>query len=138
MISSVQFISHVKVQKLPWLTDATPMLIWHLGDDGSTDYQFRNTKPSAKAKSPLQGICQEWRDRFRVYFPSSQTVDAVARAAGRRSQDIGGTVCFSSKYWYGPKFPGQILRDCHSQRDVLMHNKVRQLASLRWKSAHSV
>ncbi|KAJ5600303.1 tyrosyl-DNA phosphodiesterase-domain-containing protein [Penicillium hetheringtonii] len=79
------------------------------GDDGSTDYQFRNTKPSAKAKSPLQGICQEWRDRFRVYFPSSQTVDASVSA-----RSIGMVL----------NSPGQILRDCHSQRDVLMHNKI--------------
>ncbi|KAJ5980061.1 hypothetical protein N7481_007359 [Penicillium waksmanii] len=94
------------------------------GDDGSTDYQFRNTKPAAKATSPLRGPCEEWQDRFRVYFPSQETVKAVARAAGRRPQDIGGTVCFGSKYWNSPKLPKRVLKDCQSQRDVLMHNKI--------------
>ncbi|CAI7621569.1 hypothetical protein N7533_013138 [Penicillium manginii] len=94
------------------------------GDDGCTDYQFRNTKPAAKANSPLLRPCEEWKDRFRVFFPSQETVKAVAQAAGRRPQDIGGTVCFGSKYWNSPKLPKHVLKDCQSQRDVLMHNKI--------------
>lgn len=94
------------------------------GDDGSTDYQFRNTAPSAKAKSPLQEVCQEWKNRFRVYFPSDYTVNHIARSRNRRTEDIGGTVCFSSKYWESPKFPRDVLMDCPSKRSVMMHNKV--------------
>ncbi|KAJ5109826.1 tyrosyl-DNA phosphodiesterase-domain-containing protein [Penicillium argentinense] len=94
------------------------------GDDGTTDYQFRNTKPSLRAKSPLQNISREWTDRFRVYFPSARTVDGVARSVHRPARDIGGTVCFSSKYWNAPKMPRHVLKDCQSERNVLMHNKI--------------
>lgn len=101
------------------------------GDDGTTDYQFRNTAPSAKAKSPLQEVCQEWKNRFRVYFPSDYTVNHIARSRNRRTEDIGGTVCFSSKYWESPKFPRDILMDCPSKRSVMMHNKVCFVTSVK-------
>ncbi|KAJ5570241.1 uncharacterized protein N7459_009671 [Penicillium hispanicum] len=96
------------------------------GDDGLTDYTIRNTKPAAAAQStdPTRTLMlqssHEWRDRFQVYFPSDQTVHAAHDTPARTA----GTICFQSKWWNGPKFPRQVLKDCESKRGVLMHNKL--------------
>lgn len=63
---------------------------------------------------------QEWQNRFSVYFPSDQTV----RLAHSDPDRTAGTVCFSSRWWLGAKFPRGVLKDCESERGVLMHNKV--------------
>lgn len=117
-----------KGTNIPYVFKPDKILNIILGDDGDTDYQFRNTKPALKSNSPLKGLCEEWRNRFRVYFPSAQTVKSVADAARRQPEAIGGTVCFGSKYWNSPKLPRDVLRDCQSQRNVMMHNKVRLFA----------
>lgn len=87
------------------------------GDDGLTEYTARVTK----SKSTPDSNTHEWKgDRFRVYFPSEQTVKETY--GGPNS---AGTICFQSSWFNGPKFPGGILRDCASARKgLLMHNKV--------------
>ncbi|KAJ5936920.1 hypothetical protein N7466_003370 [Penicillium verhagenii] len=95
------------------------------GDDGLADYTLRYEKSSARQSNPEQQIMmkagEEWQSRFNVYFPSNTTV----HAAHAFPQDTGGTVCFQAKWWSGAKFPRQVMKDCVSERSVLMHNKVR-------------
>ncbi|KAJ5368241.1 uncharacterized protein N7496_008001 [Penicillium cataractarum] len=95
------------------------------GDDGLTDYKLRNTRDSSAKTNDLQRremiqLGQEWQNRFNVYFPSDQTV----RLAHVNPDHTAGTVCFSSRWWLGAKFPRGILKDCESERGVLMHNKL--------------
>jgi hypothetical protein len=66
---------------------------------------------------------QEWQNRFNMYFPSAQTV----RFAHLDPDRTAGTVCFSAKWWLNEKFPRRVLKDCESERGVLMHNKVRTI-----------
>ncbi|KAJ5935928.1 hypothetical protein N7454_005226 [Penicillium verhagenii] len=102
------------------------------GDDGLADYTLRYEKSSARQKNPEQQLMmkagEEWQSRFSVYFPSDTTV----HAAHVFPQDTGGTVCFQAKWWSGAKFPRQVMKDCVSERSVLMHNKVRK--TLPWHS----
>ncbi|KAJ5613043.1 hypothetical protein N7510_006237 [Penicillium lagena] len=97
-------------------------------DDGLTEYIIRNTKASAVSSHPrdpekkiTKETGKEWRDRFRVYFPSDQTV----RRAHSNPAMTAGTICFQSRWWQGAKFPRHVMRDCESERgSVLMHNKI--------------
>ncbi|OGM50341.1 putative tyrosyl-DNA phosphodiesterase [Aspergillus bombycis] len=96
------------------------------GDDGSTEYVLRTAKsfPARSRNNPTQLIdkstAEEWKDRFRVYFPSETTVNDT-----KGGPQSAGTICFQSKWYTGPKFPRQVLRDCVSQRPgLLMHNKI--------------
>ncbi|RMD44497.1 hypothetical protein DV735_g671, partial [Chaetothyriales sp. CBS 134920] len=92
------------------------------GDDGLTELTLRSQKRRgktgqnmAKAKS-----VQDWRGRFRVYFPSADVVRASK--GGARS---AGTICFSQKWWEAQTFPRHAMRDCVSVREgLLMHNKL--------------
>ncbi|KAJ5092360.1 hypothetical protein NUU61_007230 [Penicillium alfredii] len=96
------------------------------GDDGLTEYNMRNTRASAARNQPetqkemMLNISQEWRSRFHVYFPSDSTV----RSSHTRPELTAGTICFQSKWWEGEKFPRHVMRDCESERGVLMHNKI--------------
>ncbi|KAJ5826138.1 tyrosyl-DNA phosphodiesterase domain protein [Penicillium riverlandense] len=98
------------------------------GDDGLAEYTIRNTKASAVSSHPsdpekkiTKETGKEWRDRFRVYFPSDQTV----RRAHSNPAMTAGTICFQSKWWHSTKFPRHVMRDCESERgSVLMHNKI--------------
>ncbi|EEA18915.1 conserved hypothetical protein [Talaromyces marneffei ATCC 18224] len=77
-----------------------------LGGDGSTNAQ-RTTS-------------SEWKSRFRVYYPSEQTV-----SQSKGSRRSAGTICFQEKWFTGPKFPRNTLHDCISRREgLLMHNKM--------------
>lgn len=104
------------------------------GDDGLTEYTLRTEKKSA-AKDPgdsnkanQKSILEEWKSRFRVYFPSLETV-----RSSKGGTNAAGTICFTSRWWEGPKFPRHVLRDCISRREgVLMHNKVSFLVTLRF------
>lgn len=111
------------------------------GDDGLTEYTLRNAKrlPSkrlgdtGREKEEEEGkrgdgerelvkkeAGSDWKDNFRVYFPSRATV--LCSKAGPSG---AGTICFSRKWWANPKFPKSNLRDCVSVREgLLMHNKV--------------
>ncbi|EPS28628.1 hypothetical protein PDE_03574 [Penicillium oxalicum 114-2] len=95
------------------------------GDDGMTDYKLRYTRDSSTQTNDPQRkemlrASQEWKDRFNVYFPSEQTV----RFAHQYPDRTAGTICFSSRWWLGAKFPRGVLKDCESERRVLMHNKL--------------
>lgn len=82
-----------------------------LGGDGSTNAQ-RTTS-------------SEWKSRFRVYYPSEQTV-----SQSKGSRRSAGTICFQEKWFTGPKFPRNTLHDCISRREgLLMHNKVRHISN---------
>lgn len=60
--------------------------------------------------------------RMRVYFPSDQTVNE----AHEHPNHTAGTICFNARWWTNPAFPRALLRDCESERGVLMHNKVNK------------
>ncbi|KAL8958725.1 MAG: hypothetical protein Q9183_005781 [Haloplaca sp. 2 TL-2023] len=63
---------------------------------------------------------EETERGFRIYFPSEETVKSSTGGP-----DNGGTICFQSKWWDGPKFPTEVMRDCRSRRKgLLMHNKI--------------
>ncbi|KAE8164269.1 tyrosyl-DNA phosphodiesterase-domain-containing protein [Aspergillus tamarii] len=96
------------------------------GDDGSTEYVLRTAKsfPVRSRSNPAQlidkSMAEEWKDRFRVYFPSQTTVNDT-----KGGPQSAGTICFQSRWYTGAKFPRQVLRDCVSQRPgLLMHNKI--------------
>lgn len=99
------------------------------GDDGLTEFTLRTSKTfPAKSRADPKVLVEkttgeEWKDRFRVYFPSERTVKE-----SKGGPMNAGTICFQSKWYAGPKFPRHVLRDCISRRDgLLMHNKVGAL-----------
>jgi len=71
-------------------------------------------KSTAKASSPLTNI----RERFRIYFPTHDTVTSSrARAAG--------TICLNRKWFESAAFPRGTFRDYRSRRSgLLSHNKI--------------
>ncbi|KAJ5203938.1 tyrosyl-DNA phosphodiesterase-domain-containing protein [Penicillium cinerascens] len=96
------------------------------GDDGLTEYILRNDKNPfmAQTDDPNRSLMlkapAEWKKRLRVYFPSDLTV----RAAHSHPEETAGTICFQKKWYNDNHFPRDILRDCESERGVLMHNKL--------------
>jgi Tyrosyl-DNA phosphodiesterase/Ubiquitin interaction motif len=103
------------------------------GDDGTSEFGVRNSKKGTVKRKhendkalDLENAGRDWRDHFRVYFPSRDTVDSSN--GGPRS---AGTICFSGKWWESTKFPRENMRDCVSVRGgLLMHNKVSPLNPL--------
>ena len=98
------------------------------GDDGLSELTLRNSKsfPAKCVENPERLVPKtagsEWSDNFRFFFPSDATVRASKGGPGCAS-----TVCFQERWWKGPKFPKNNMRDCLSRRlGLLMHNKVRQ------------
>ncbi|CRG88779.1 hypothetical protein PISL3812_05814 [Talaromyces islandicus] len=96
------------------------------GNDGLIEYTLRTNKSfPAKTRADPPTVVQkttgsDWKDRFRVYYPSQQTVNQ-----SRGGPQCAGTICFQEKWFNGPKFPRHVLHDCISQREgVLMHNKM--------------
>ncbi|KAL1964231.1 hypothetical protein VTN77DRAFT_7189 [Rasamsonia byssochlamydoides] len=96
------------------------------GDDGLTEFTLRTAKTfPAKSPSDPSILVQkttgaEWKDHFRVYFPSERTVKE-----SKGGPMSAGTICFQAKWYAGPKFPRHVLRDCISRREgLLMHNKM--------------
>lgn len=99
------------------------------GDDGLTEYNWRNTSVASRKKKAPQddlqsqdGLHQDLRSHLRqnlhVYYPTHDTVK-------RSTAGSAGTICFQSKWYNSPTFPREILRDCKSVRPgMLMHNKV--------------
>jgi hypothetical protein len=98
------------------------------GDTGLAEYSLRVTKPlPSSVLNELEGrrradenISHFWKDFFRFYYPSEETVKS-----SKGGPAYGGTICFNSRWWNGPKFPRSLILDCRSQRHgMLMHNKV--------------
>ncbi|PGH04724.1 hypothetical protein AJ79_07003 [Helicocarpus griseus UAMH5409] len=94
-----------------------------VGDDGLKEFTLRTSKTFPSDK---WGVITErtdgakWKDRFRVYFPSLNTVRQSK--AGTRG---AGTICFQSKWYNSATFPQEIMRSNVSRRDrMLMHNKM--------------
>ncbi len=84
------------------------------GDDGLKEYTRRVNK------APIGKQQGSWKENFRLYFPSDDTV-----RASKGGPNKAGTICFSMKWWQNPKFPRSNMLDCISVRDrILMHNKV--------------
>ncbi|KAL2382387.1 hypothetical protein RJZ90_003304 [Blastomyces dermatitidis] len=62
----------------------------------------------------------KWKDKFRVVFPSLNTVRKSKGGA-----ENAGTICFQSKWYNSATFPKDIMRDNISRREgLLMHNKI--------------
>ncbi|RAH63398.1 tyrosyl-DNA phosphodiesterase [Aspergillus piperis CBS 112811] len=96
------------------------------GDDGLTEFTIRYSKscPVPRRDDPSKLLKKdtgtEWKDRFRLYFPSQNTI-----ATSKGGPRCAGTICFQSRWYNGENFPRHILRDCESQRKgLLMHNKI--------------
>ncbi|CAG8386813.1 unnamed protein product [Penicillium salamii] len=91
------------------------------GDDGTQDYELRaGSKKDPERKRMTEQLNAEALARMRIYFPSDQTV----REAHENPNQTAGTICFNPKWWTNPAFPRALLRDCQSERGVLMHNKI--------------
>ncbi|KGO65926.1 Tyrosyl-DNA phosphodiesterase [Penicillium italicum] len=85
------------------------------GDNALLDYQLRTAR-----RTEVDTHNQECLDHFRVYFPSDET----ARDVHSNAKNAIGTICFNPAWWSGANFPRDTLRDCVSERGVLMHNKL--------------
>jgi hypothetical protein len=100
-----------------------------LGDDGLFEYNLRTgPKKDAERQRTLDDLSQAALSHFRVYFPSNKT----AWDAHTNPNETGGTICFNPNWWPLPTFPRAVLRDCESERGVLMHNKVRSKFHQIW------
>lgn len=109
---------------------ATLYLAAH-GDDGRTEYEWRNPPKGKAKKSKVDGPGTKEQDikaeivrNFRIYFPTYETVrKSIAGSAG--------TICFQSKWYNSATFPRRVMRECKSARSgLLMHNKVGTLLGL--------
>ncbi|KAI0022074.1 tyrosyl-DNA phosphodiesterase-domain-containing protein [Xylariomycetidae sp. FL0641] len=88
------------------------------GDDGMKEYNRRTTKDKKSQQS--KESASSFRDRFRIYFPS---VDTVSQSRGGKRG--AGTICLQSKWFNAPSFPRQLVHDCESVRKgLLMHSKI--------------
>ncbi|ETN45607.1 uncharacterized protein HMPREF1541_09439 [Cyphellophora europaea CBS 101466] len=74
---------------------------------------------SSSSKEADQQQQQPWRNNLRIYFPSSDTVQA-----SRGGPDGAGTICFQEKWWDKADFPREVVRDAVSVREGLLgHSK---------------
>ncbi|TEY85861.1 hypothetical protein BOTCAL_0011g00430 [Botryotinia calthae] len=92
------------------------------GDNGSKEYKWRTEKPArSKMETVMETqLSEEIGRRFRVYFPSEQTVKE-----SKGGTNAAGTICFRSKWYNASAFPRELMRDCQSRREgLLMHNKM--------------
>jgi hypothetical protein len=91
------------------------------GDDGLTELKRRSSnKAPMNPKSDPHNPHSHWKQNFRLYFPSDDTVRS-SKGGARKA----GTICFSQKWWDNTKFPQANMLDCVSKRTgLLMHNKV--------------
>ncbi|KAH8821585.1 tyrosyl-DNA phosphodiesterase domain protein [Xylogone sp. PMI_703] len=95
------------------------------GDDGMTEYKWRNPGISGKRGNSSVSAAQkktleEIENSFRIYFPTRETVTQSKGGSG-----AGGTICFQSKWYDATTFPRSLMRDCKSKRPgLLMHNKM--------------
>ncbi|KAJ5932975.1 hypothetical protein N7516_007464 [Penicillium verrucosum] len=90
------------------------------GDNALLDYELRTANKKKEPRTEVEAHNQECLDHFRVYFPSDETACDVHSNA----RSAIGTICFNPAWWSSANFPRDILRDCVSERGVLMHNKL--------------
>ncbi|KAJ6177970.1 hypothetical protein N7519_008431 [Penicillium mononematosum] len=90
------------------------------GDNALFDYELRTANKRREPSTEVLAHNQECLDHFRIYFPSDET----ARDVHPNAKDAIGTICFNPAWWSGANFPRDTLRDCVSERGVLMHNKL--------------
>ncbi|KAJ5972825.1 Tyrosyl-DNA phosphodiesterase [Penicillium vulpinum] len=90
------------------------------GDNALLDYEFRTAKKKKGPSVEVAAHNKECLDHFRVYFPSGETARDVHSNANNKI----GTICFNPAWWSSANFPHDNLRDCVSERGVLMHNKL--------------
>ncbi|KGO49227.1 Tyrosyl-DNA phosphodiesterase [Penicillium expansum] len=90
------------------------------GDNALLDYELRTANKKKEPRTEVEAYNQECLDHFRVYFPSDETAQDVHSNA----KHAIGTICFNPAWWSGANFPRDTLRDCVSERGVLMHNKL--------------
>ncbi|KAI0554935.1 tyrosyl-DNA phosphodiesterase-domain-containing protein [Xylaria curta] len=89
------------------------------GDNGMKEYEKRTTS-SGKKKTAQKIELSCHSDKFRIYFPSHETV-----SRSRGGKNSGGTICLQSKWWDSPTFPRNLIHDCKSVRPgLLMHTKI--------------
>ncbi|KAJ5205467.1 Tyrosyl-DNA phosphodiesterase [Penicillium cf. griseofulvum] len=88
------------------------------GDNALLDYELRTANKRDTALVTAHN--RECLDHFRIYFPS----DATVREVHNNPKHAIGTICFNPAWWSGANFPRDTLRDCVSERGVLMHNKL--------------
>ncbi|KAK4085664.1 uncharacterized protein Triagg1_654 [Trichoderma aggressivum f. europaeum] len=91
------------------------------GDDGMDDYNNSGgaSSRSRPARKPAETTSKELKDRFRIHFPTDQT---VARSRGGRN--AGGTICVQARWWRSPNFPRELVRDVITRDRLLIHSKV--------------
>ena len=71
--------------------------------------------PAPNASMPKS---KDIRDKFRIYFPTEETVQSSTAGAA-------GTICLSRKWWESHTFPRRCFRDYKSTRKgLLSHNKI--------------
>ncbi|KAJ5598463.1 hypothetical protein N7537_008547 [Penicillium hordei] len=90
------------------------------GDNALLDYELRTGNKKKEPRAEVEAHNQECLEHFRVYFPSEETACDVHSNA----KSAIGTICFNPAWWSGANFPRDTLRDCVSERGVLMHNKL--------------
>ncbi|KAJ5375510.1 Tyrosyl-DNA phosphodiesterase [Penicillium concentricum] len=88
------------------------------GDNALLEYDLRTA--SRNNKELVTAHNKECVDHFRIYFPSDETV----RGVHNNPKYAIGTICFNPAWWSSVNFPRDTLRDCVSERGVLMHNKL--------------
>ncbi|KAI8717927.1 hypothetical protein NCS52_00870100 [Fusarium sp. LHS14.1] len=91
------------------------------GDDGMAEYKSRIGRTGAAAKNKSSSSwAAKLRDRFRIYFPTDETV-----AQSRGGRMAAGTICVQPKWWRSATFPTELVRDCVNTREgLLMHSKM--------------
>ncbi|KAL7932010.1 phospholipase D/nuclease [Trichoderma chlorosporum] len=91
------------------------------GGDGIDDYNKSGgaSSGSRPVKKPAETTPNDLKDRFRIYFPTDQT---VARSRGGRN--AGGTICVQTRWWRSPSFPRELVRDVITRDRLLIHSKV--------------
>ncbi|CAG7976207.1 unnamed protein product [Penicillium nalgiovense] len=90
------------------------------GDNALFDYELRTANQRREPPTEVLAYNQECLDHFRIYYPSDET----ARDVHPNAKSAIGTICFNPAWWSGANFPRDALRDCVSERGVLMHNKL--------------
>ncbi|KAF9245169.1 hypothetical protein DTO012A7_8824 [Penicillium roqueforti] len=90
------------------------------GDNALLEYELRTANKKKEPRTEVEAINRECLDHFRIYFPSDQTV----RAVHSNPKYSIGTICLNPAWWSGANFPRDKVRDCVSERGVLMHNKI--------------